>query len=178
MSTEFFLRDWLKARPVTYLWTHLLIMPLVDLYATACDWLAAGAAPPRGLFWFLLISFLNGLAMETGRKIRARQDEEPGVETYTCLWGRRTAVGAWLAALFLTALCGLVAAWHVDFTAPAAAVIAPALLAATVVAVVFLRQPVTRRARLFEAASGLWTLLLYLSLGVLPLLLRGGGIQK
>jgi hypothetical protein len=27
----FCVRDWLKARPITYLWTHMLIMPLVDL---------------------------------------------------------------------------------------------------------------------------------------------------
>ncbi len=46
MSKEFGCRDWLKARPVTYLWTHMLIMPLVDFYATGCDWLASGASPP------------------------------------------------------------------------------------------------------------------------------------
>jgi 4-hydroxybenzoate polyprenyltransferase len=28
MSAEFFCRDWLKARPMTYLWTHMLIMPI------------------------------------------------------------------------------------------------------------------------------------------------------
>jgi 4-hydroxybenzoate polyprenyltransferase len=39
MSREFFAREWLKARPFTYLWTHMLIMPLIDFYATACDWL-------------------------------------------------------------------------------------------------------------------------------------------
>ena len=28
MSVEFFARTWLKARPITYLWTHMLIMPV------------------------------------------------------------------------------------------------------------------------------------------------------
>jgi 4-hydroxybenzoate polyprenyltransferase len=39
MSREFFCRTWLKAHPFTYMWTHMLIMPLIDFYATACDWL-------------------------------------------------------------------------------------------------------------------------------------------
>ncbi len=92
MSHEFFMRDWLKARPITYLWTHMLIMPLIDLYATACDWSVAYgevslAAVPDGLYWFLIVSFCNGIVIEIGRKIRAPQDEEEGVETYSVLWG-------------------------------------------------------------------------------------------
>ena len=47
MSVEFFARDWLKARPITYMWTHMLIVPLVDYYATACDWPANGEAQPN-----------------------------------------------------------------------------------------------------------------------------------
>ena len=27
-------RSWLEARPFTYMWTHMMILPLVDLYAT------------------------------------------------------------------------------------------------------------------------------------------------
>ena len=35
MTVEFGMRDWLKARPLTYLWTHMLIMPVVDFFATS-----------------------------------------------------------------------------------------------------------------------------------------------
>ena len=42
------------------------------------------AASP-GLFWFLIVSFFNGVVVEIGRKIRAREDEEEGVETYSSL---------------------------------------------------------------------------------------------
>lgn len=45
MSVEFFARDWLKSRPITYLWTHMLIMPIVDFYATACHWIPSGQKP-------------------------------------------------------------------------------------------------------------------------------------
>ena len=46
LSREFFMGDWLRAHPFTYMWTHLLIIPLIDLYASACDWLVT-AAPFR-----------------------------------------------------------------------------------------------------------------------------------
>ena len=45
MSREFFVSTWLKAHPITYMWTHMLIIPLIDLYGTACDWRGAGRCP-------------------------------------------------------------------------------------------------------------------------------------
>lgn len=172
MSKEFFAREWLKARPFTYMWTHMLIIPLIDLYATACDWQAAKATAPIGLFWFLVASFFNGIVVEIGRKIRAPQDEEPGVETYSFLWGRKNAVLAWLTALALTAISAWQAARQIGFTAPVIALLGVLLGAAMVIAWRFLRQSVTQRARLFETMSATWTLLMYLGLGALPLLVR------
>ena len=171
MSKEFFAREWLKARPITYLWTHMLIMPLIDFYATACDWAPTAASPPTGLGWFLAVSFGNGLAVEIGRKTRAPQDEEHGVPTYTAMWGRRNAAMAWLGALGLTAVCAVFAAREIRFAAPVLLLLAAALCAASVIALRFLRQPTTERARLFELMSGVWALLVYLGLGTAPLFL-------
>lgn len=92
MAREFYAPEWLKARPFTYLWSHMLVVPLIDLYATACDWLPEEAAPPAGLGWFLAASFFNGVVVEIGRKLRAPADEEPGVETYSAVWGRPKAL--------------------------------------------------------------------------------------
>ena len=170
MSKEFFAREWLKARPFTYMWTHMLIIPLIDLYATACDWQATKATAPTGLFWFLLVSFFNGIVVEIGRKIRAPQDEEPGVETYSVLWGRKNAVLAWLTALSLTAISAWQAARQIGFATPVVALLGVLLSAATLIAWRFLRQSVTQRARLFEPMSATWTLLMYLGLGAFPLL--------
>ena len=85
MSVEFFARAWLKARPVVYLFSHMLIMPLIDWFATGCDWVRAGGGMPEGLFWFLAASFCNGVVIEIGRKIRAPEQEEKGVETCKAL---------------------------------------------------------------------------------------------
>lgn len=172
MTREFFCREWLKARPLLYLWSHMFIMPLVDLYATACDWVPAGEGLPVGLGWFLAVSYCNGLSLELGRKIRAPRDEEPGVETYSVLWGRPRAVAAWWGTLLVTALAACAAAARIGFTVPAAVILASALLAAGLAARAFLRAPDTRAAKRIETFSGLWTMILYLTLGALSLLLK------
>jgi len=171
MSKEFFVPDWLKSRPITYMWSHMLIVPLIDFYTTACDWRVAGEAVPHsGLAWFLIVSFFNGIVIEIGRKIRAPEDEEHGVETYSALWGRRNAVLAWLGALFFTAVSAWLAAQEIGFAGPVGWLLAGLLLAAAGVALRFLRQPATGRAKLIETMSGVWTILMYLGVGAAPLL--------
>jgi 4-hydroxybenzoate polyprenyltransferase len=172
MTKEFFAREWLKARPITYLWTHMLIMPLVDLYATGCEWFAARAPLPAGLGWFLAASFFNGVIVELGRKIRAPQDEESGVPTYSTLWGRTTAVMVWLVMLVLTGACAGAVAWRIGFVVPVLTGLGALLVLAAACSLSFCRHPHLGRGKLFEHVSGLWTLALYLSLGAIPLLVR------
>ena len=177
MGREFFVGEWLKAHPIAYMVSHMLVMPLIDLYATACDWRTAGAAPPEGLVWFLLVSFFNGMTLEIGRKIRSPEQEEEGVETYTVLWGRRGAAGAWLGALATTACIALLAARQVGFLWPAAAVLGALLLAGVATSARFVRRPDPGTARAIETLSGVWTLAMYLMLGAAPRLsgLLGSG---
>jgi 4-hydroxybenzoate polyprenyltransferase len=172
MSREFFMSDWLKAHPFTYMWTHMLIIPLIDLYTSACDWLVTGAAFPHGLHLFLATSYCNGMVVEIGRKIRAPEDEERGVETYTAVWGRRTAVLAWLGASTAAGLFAACAAGRVAFVLPTTVLLVALLGGPTVASARFLRSPVTARAAFFEPVSGLWTLLIYLGLGIGPWLAR------
>lgn len=162
MSVEFFCRDWLKARPITYLWTHMLIMPIVDLYATACYWQPHLDAPPNGLIWFLAASFTNGLVIELGRKIRTPRNEEEGVPTYSKLWGTNPSAWIWVGCLTATFLFAFVAACQIGTHFETALVLGPALGLAAL-----LWQPGKR----MELLSALWTLALYLTLGILPLFL-------
>jgi 4-hydroxybenzoate polyprenyltransferase len=170
MSREFFARTWLKARPVIYLFSHMLIMPLIDWFATGCDWVRARSAMPTGLFWFLAASFCNGIVIELGRKIRAPEQEERGVETYTFLWGRAIATRAWLAAMGATLACALVAAARIEFVGPVATVLGVLWLGACALAARFVRTSRGKLAKAIEGYSGGWTLALYLMLGVVPLL--------
>ena len=173
MTKEFFARRWLKARPVVYMVSHMAIMPLVDFYATACDWAPLGnARPPRGLFWFLLVSLFNGMVIEIGRKIRSPQDEEAGVETYSVLWGTGRAVTVWLAMMTTTAILACVAARDIDFELPVLGILAAILAVSTMIAFRFLRSQSSGEGKRLETMSGVWSLLLYLSLGVIPIAIR------
>jgi 4-hydroxybenzoate polyprenyltransferase len=171
MTKEFFAREWLKARPVAYLFSHMLIMPLIDWFATGCDWVRAGGGMPAGLFWFLAASFFNGVVIELGRKIRAPEQEEPGVETYSFLWGRPVAVISWLAAMAATLVCALEAARRIGFR-PMATVMGTLWLAGAALGFAFLWTVRARLAKAIEVWSGVWTLALYLTLGIIPLWLK------
>jgi 4-hydroxybenzoate polyprenyltransferase len=171
MGREFFIARWLKAHPVHYLWTHMLVLPLIDLYATACDWLPVGPAP-EGLQWLLIVSFANGLVIEIGRKLRAPEDEEAGVETYSALWGRPRAMAVWLAALCLSGLAAWQAARVIHWETPMLVIAGLILSICFVEGFAFLRQPFARRGKRIEILSGIWTLLVYLSMGTVPYLLR------
>lgn len=176
MTKEFFARRWLKARPVVYMVSHMAIMPLVDFYATACDWIPAHRGyPPRGLLWFLLLSLFNGMVIEIGRKIRVPHDEERGVETYSFLWGRRVAVVVWLAMMTVAWGFACVAAARIHFSAPVATILACAVAVSALLSTQFLRTDVSGAGKRLETMAGIWSLVLYLSLGVLPLALRHWG---
>jgi 4-hydroxybenzoate polyprenyltransferase len=170
MSVEFFAGSWLKAHPVTYLWSHMLILPLIVLYATACDWLVNGVTVSLGgLIGFLLMCMFNGVVFEIGRKIRAPEDEEEGVETYSALWGGKRSTAAWGGALVLSALASIWAAAHIDFMLPVAAVSGILLALAAFLANRFIRSPSTKTAKAIDTMSGLWMLSLLLVLGVIPM---------
>jgi 4-hydroxybenzoate polyprenyltransferase len=168
MCKEFFVRRYLTAHPIAYLWSHMLILPLITLYATACDWRVAGASMPGGLAWLLVASFFNGLVIEIGRKIRAPEAEERGVETYSLLWGCRPATLAWWVAMLLAAASSVLVAQRIGLAAVLSGAFGIVLTIAAVAGRQFLHQPTHRRARLFEPISGLWVLVAYLGLGAAP----------
>jgi 4-hydroxybenzoate polyprenyltransferase len=172
MGKEFFVVQWLKAHPLIYMLSHMVIMPLINLYGTACDWLVAGATIPLNSYWFLLASFFNGMVIEIGRKIRTPGDEEFGVDTYSAVWGYRKAAIAWFLVLFLTAVSASLAANQILFVFPVVAVLLLMLAGTGGVVGLFLKKPTTKRANAIEVMSGIWTLLVYLGLGIVPMFLR------
>lgn len=172
MSQEFFIAKWLKSHPLIYMLSHMVIVPLINLYGTACDWLVAGAALPNNILWFLLASFFNGMVIEIGRKIRATDDEEFGVETYSKLWGYKKAVAVWLLVLAFTAFSALFAAFQVNFATPVGCLLGVLFTFGLSIGLFFIQKPTTKAANLIETMSGLWTLFVYLGLGILPLLWR------
>lgn len=175
MSREFFAAEWLRRRPAIYMASHMVIIPLIDLYATACDWLPVTGWPPPGLIWFLLVSYVNGIVVEVGRKTRAPADEEPGVETYSSAWGLTTAVSVWVAALVVTAVLAWQAARQIGFAAPMVRFLIVLVGVSTLAAMRLARFRAPGTGKAVELASGIWTLLMYLSLGAIPAFIAARG---
>ena len=173
MTREFFVARWLKVHPIIYMTSHMVILPIVDLYATACDWRIAGlSAPPPGLVWFLIVSYLNGIVIEIGRKTRVPADEEPGVDTYSALWGSQGAVRAWIGSILLTGAAAWQASARIRTEAPTLVLLTVLTVASVGVAHRFVRHPTPGRGKTIETMAGIWTVLMYLGLGVGPVAIR------
>ncbi|GAB4444518.1 MAG: hypothetical protein OHK0035_38480 [Cyanobacteria bacterium J069] len=168
MTREFFAPRWLKARPLAYLLSHAVILPLMAGFAMACDWAIAGATPDVRLLWFGGVSYFISLAIEIGRKIRAPQDEEPGVETYTALWGLQKAAIAWLTVIWLLAIAALLSADAVGILPLVVLVVLPLLTLSMVATWRFLARPIPHWAEAFQGITGFWVLGICLTLGLVP----------
>ena len=178
MSKEFFVRTWLKRHEIIYMVSHMIIMPLIFLFASACDWIPAGFTRlPQPLTWMILVNFFVGIVLEIGRKIRAPADEEHGVETYSLLWGRETATVVWVGVMSISAALIYPAARAIHFTQIELALV-PMALVAVVTGAAFLRHSGPGRGKWIEAISGLWSLLVYLGIGAVPLAMRWYGGHK
>jgi 4-hydroxybenzoate polyprenyltransferase len=171
MTAEFFVPEWLKARPILYLVSHMLIMPLIAAYALCSGLLPAGGAGGAALIAFCALAFFNGAALEIARKSWAPDQEREGVETYTRLWGPRRA-GLATTALALLALAAFAA---ISFTAQATqvgavyglAIAGAATLFAALAALRFGETPTPARSKGLETSVGFAVLASYMAVGVL-----------
>lgn len=104
MTKEFFIGHRLKARPVAYLVSHMMVMPFIALLAAAIGYGSVGILSSWIPWGLAGLAFLAGVVMEIGRKIW--DVERPGVETYSGLWGHGGAVFAWqmLVSLLIIAV--------------------------------------------------------------------------
>ncbi len=172
MTKEFFIPVWLKKHPFLYMISHMIIMPVIDFYATGLDWINGHAIPSEGLCLFLVISFSNGIVLEMGRKIRAHDAEEEGVETYSALIGDRRATVIWISIILITfaiAVAASILSGSAEFGVPLLTIF---VMTALFFAVRFLLKRVQTNARMLEVASGVWTLGMYLILGATPALVE------
>ena len=172
MAHEFFAPAWLRSRPLAYLVSHMLIMPLIDLFVTGCEWLRAGTVPPDALLLFLLLSFVNGTVLEIGRKIYAPARERTGVETYSALLGPRAATAAWLAVVAVGFALLLAVGTAERALVPVALAGLIGLTACAACALMFARHRSEAWQKRIDAVSGLWVLICYGAAGFAPLAQR------
>jgi 4-hydroxybenzoate polyprenyltransferase len=171
MTREFFVKHWIKKRPFWYVISHMMIIPLVDVYASGYDWYLHEVQAPVGLVFFFLVSFMNGIVLEIGRKIRAPHQEEEGVLSYTYQMGTVKAVLFWMFMLTITlglAIIASIVAGHEAYTYFALAGMFSICLFP---AILFIQKKDERSAKWMEYSSIIWTFSMYLILGGIPMLL-------
>lgn len=172
MGKEFFVAEWLKKHPFWYVTSHMLIIPLIDIYASGLDWLLSGADAPKGLLFFFAVSFMNGIVLEIGRKIRNPKDEKVGVDTYSSMFGANKATWLWVLVLLVTWLLSMAASYYAGYGILAYVILTGIFALCCVPAVLFLNGMNSKRAKAIELTSAGWTIAMYLSLGGVPMLER------
>lgn len=175
MRVEFGMPAWLHRHPLAYLASHMLIVPLIDFFATTTDWLPYGHTAASPLAWFLAVSFFNGVVIEIGRKTWAPTQERPGVESYSSAWGIKRAVVIWLGAVAVAFCCALVVATAIDFFWPVFALLTVSFTGLCALGWRFVNQPTAGGAAALETYSGLWVAGLYFILGIIPMALTAVG---
>ncbi len=107
--------------------------------------------------------------IEIGRKIRARESEEVGVETYSYLWGEKGSTITWLCVLFTTYIFANFACFYAGFGKFVFIFLACFLIVCSIPAFCFLKKHEQKFASKLETMAGIWTLGMYLSLGGIPM---------
>lgn len=165
MGKEFFIKNWLKQHQFWYVTSHMLIIPFVDIYASGYDWYLDGTAAPFSLIFFFGVSFMNGIVLEVGRKIRAPHDEKPGVQTYSSMLGLSKSLLLWIAVLTGTLLLALCAAYYAHFPISVYIALCIYFVFTVIAAHSHAKHKSSKTAKWIEHASGLWAVLMYLTLG-------------
>lgn len=169
MTFEFGVPAFLKARPILYLISHMMIMPLIDLFLTGVEWVPGGGASSN-LWLFLALSFVNGCVLEIGRKLWAPENEIAGVDTYSATWGIKRAAAVWAGCLVVSflLLCGIGLA--------TAAFVPVTMLGLIGLAIGFWRlrsyveNPTPTAQENMDSVAGLWVFLCYAVAGFVPLI--------
>lgn len=170
MTKEFFVSKWLKAHPFWYVTSHMFIIPFIDMFASGLDWLLAGAPPPKGLLFFFGVSYMNGIVLEVGRKIRTPQKEATGVLTYSSMLGANKSIGLWLLVLVITFIFSICASAFAGYGVTGFILLVIVFGVCIIPALLFLKSKKYAYSKGVEYASALWTIAMYLTLGGVPML--------
>lgn len=172
MRYEFWIKNWLKQHQVAYILSHMFIIPIADIYASSYDWKLADVEPSIGLVLFFVVSYLNGLILEIGRKMRVASTEEYGVVSYTKLWGIKAAPIIWLTLLLADVAIAWIALGYAGYGSGSFYTLIVLAIVIATPAFIFIAKPTMGSAKGIEIMSLLCTLGMYLLLGGIPLLVK------
>jgi hypothetical protein len=87
MLKEFFCGEWLRRHFLLYAASHMIIMPLLAMIVFGFTTGEYFWHAPGWFWWYSLVGFFVTFNWEISRKIRAPEDELPGVDTYSAIFG-------------------------------------------------------------------------------------------
>ena len=169
MTKEFFVHKWLNEHQAVYMFSHMLVMILFHLFIIIYHFgfFPGGNYIPY-VSAYLVIGFLNGMCTEIGRKIRAPEDEEKGVTTYSKIWGiKKSALIFLLIQAVSFVLCVMISA-RIKFMFYTAVILGILVIISLVKTVLFIKKK--KNGGIFEKLSGIWILAVYFMLGIFPLI--------
>ena len=170
MGKEFFVPQWLKKHQFWYVTSHMFIIPLIDIYASGLDWFLGGVKAPVGLLFFFGVSYMNGIVLEIGRKIKPPGKEEEGVNSYTKMIGENKAPALWIGVLFITFCLAVLAAHYAGYGKTGLLILSFFFIICSIPAILFINKKNSQTSKSIEWSSALWTIAMYLSLGGIPML--------
>jgi len=170
MGKEFFVSAWLKKHQFWYVTSHMFIIPLVDMYASGLDWKLACVQPAKGLLFFFAVSYMNGIVLEIGRKIRSPELEVKGVLTYSGMLGPNKAALLWILVLAFTLALSIAASVFAGYGMAAFIVLGCVFLLCSLPAFIYFNRKSKSVSKAIEYASALWTIAMYLTLGGGPMI--------
>ncbi|MGB0564758.1 MAG: hypothetical protein ACPGVO_23620 [Spirulinaceae cyanobacterium] len=173
MRWEFFVRDWLRQRSVIYLISHNLVLPIMALYGIMASYIPIAPFPRHPqIIAFLLLSSAHGLLIEIGRKIRAPEQEIPGGETYSQVWGLRRSLYTWMNVGFVSTILTAIALYCLQIFISAILLLLIGSSGIWAASYQFLQQPTAQTSKQIYTVSALWMMVSYLNLGVIPWLMQ------
>jgi 4-hydroxybenzoate polyprenyltransferase len=169
---DFFAKDFLEQRPGVSLGLHLGVLPAFALMGVGADQLAQDEMLRPGVWLFMGLTLATGAGVEIARKCMAPDQERSGVITYSKIWGPRTAG---MTAAFAFAVAVMFGALAFAATRVSGFWYIPAALIGFWVfvrAARYSEKPNAQHAAAIEGAATAWVVCAYLSLGVLPFVVR------
>ncbi|HEY1045947.1 MAG TPA: UbiA family prenyltransferase [Bacteroidia bacterium] len=162
MYKEFFVHKFLESNQFLYVVSHMMIIPLVDTFASSFAW---GGLKPNmiGLYWFFALSFFNGLTLELGRKIKSEENEE--ANSYSKRLGFVKSMNLFRLVLLITFLLSLGASIYIDVSFIHHFVFILGFIICIWFTFVFSKNRKAVNSKRFEMLSGIWAILMYLNLG-------------
>lgn len=166
MFKEFFCREWLNRRFVLYAVSHMLIMPLLAMipFGFATGQFLWDA--PGWFWWYALVGFFVTFNWEISRKIRAPADEIEGVDTYSSLFGPRTAATVVLGVRLIDTGMVAVLGARLGLSAWFYVAIVTMFLVTLASYFRFVRRFTTRSAKQLERVAGFYIIAFDLALAI------------